>query len=173
VTREAPREGKPSWSGASRTAGVAIVSLAIGSAFGYAVGHRKVRETNVTPPRPSLTDNERALLAPVTEGGRLGDFDVTEVHAIDDGGGLRLACRKEHAVVRLEITLAAPGGPAPPISVGPYAIYYSLQDASPVDGEALATSLGAILHANSAVPIPPKLAPFNALHPPPTPLPLP
>jgi hypothetical protein len=145
---------------------IAVGFLGIGSALGYTIGHARVAPTR--PPsaaRSALTDSERALLAPVTEGGKLADFDVTEVHPIAEDGGLRLACRKEHAIVRLEIVRASPGTPTPAVTEGPYAIYYSVQDASPADGESLATALAAILRTNAGVPVPSQLPPFKAGHP--------
>jgi hypothetical protein len=146
-----------------RGVAIAAVSLGIGSALGFTIGRHERAPGTKAPSTagPLLTDNERALLAPVTEGGKLGEFDVTEVHPIGEDGGLRLACRKEHAIVRLEIVRAAPESPPAPITEGPYAIYYSVQDASQADGEALAGSLAAILRANSSVRVPPRLAPFS------------
>lgn len=167
MTREAAADTRWSSSGLRRSAGIALISLGVGAALGYAIGHEKAPEAKAeAPARPVLTDGERALLAPVTEGGKLGAYDVIEVHPISADGGLRLACRKEHGIVRLEIVRAAAGSPAPPVTEGPYAIYYSLQNgASQAEGEALATALAAILRVNSSVPVPAQLAPFNAVRP--------
>ncbi len=111
-----------------------------------------------TPPRPA-NPGELALLAPVVPGGKLGDFEVTEVLGVE-GGVLAIVCKKGPARIVLTVGLLASGGPSPPASTDRYAVFYSLRGATPEDGERVAKALAAVLEANRTVPPPPGLGPF-------------
>ncbi|UQA56285.1 hypothetical protein [Polyangium aurulentum] len=110
------------------------------------------------PPRPAGPE-ELALVAPLVPGARLEDFEVREVRAVQ-GGVLTLVLAKDRATVRLSVALAEDGGPAPPALAGRYAVFYSLRNAQPEDGERLARALARILDKHADVPAPPGLGPF-------------
>jgi hypothetical protein len=110
------------------------------------------------PPRPA-SPAELAIVAPAVAGSPLGDFTIAEIQGTARGL-IEVTCEKGRARVVLSIALAAEGGPAAPASAGRYAVFYSLRDAQPEDGERLAAALAKILEANRAVPPPPGLLPF-------------
>lgn len=105
------------------------------------------------PPPPAGAE-ELALVAPLAKGSELGGFEIRDIHGVRDGV-MRLVCVKAQATVRLDIALAADGGPEPPATAGPYAIYYSLKGAFPEEGLALAQKLAKVLAAHEDAP-PPK-----------------
>ena len=109
-------------------------------------------------PKPA-TAAEMALIAPLTKGSSLGGWDVLRVEGVDQGT-LRVVCVNGRSVVRLDVALAADGGPAPPATAGKYAVFYSLKDASPEDGERLAKELARVVEKNAAAPPPPGMTPF-------------
>jgi hypothetical protein len=110
------------------------------------------------PPRPA-GPAELALVAPLVPGARLEDFEVREVRAVE-AGVLTLVCAKDRASVRLSVALAEADGPPPPALAGRYAVFYSLRNAQPDDGDRLARALAKILDAHADVPTPPGLGPF-------------
>jgi hypothetical protein len=114
-----------------------------------------------TPPPPARPAGpaELALVAPLVPGARLENFEVREVRAVESGV-LTLVLAKERAIVRLSVALAEDAGPAPPALAGRYAIFYSLRNAQPEDGERLARALARILDKHADVPAPPGLSPF-------------
>ncbi len=159
--------GPQVWSarGLARAAGIAAFAASVGAGMGYLIAHEPVphtgKEEETRPPRPPPAgDAELALLAPLREGGALGDFAVTEIDAVGADGLLHLVCTKASAKVKLDVALKAEGGPAPPALAGRYAVFYATEGASSAEGDALARALAAILEANAASPAPPKMAPF-------------
>jgi hypothetical protein len=101
-----------------------------------------------------------AVIAPLARGSSLGGWEVLRVEGTDRGA-LRVVCVKERAVVRLYIALATDGGPAAPATAGRFAIFYSLRDATPEEGERLATELAAVIKKNGDVPPPAGLTAFE------------
>lgn len=99
-------------------------------------------------------------MAPLVPGARLGGYEVREIHAIE-GGQLTLVCAKDRATVRLSIALAADEGPAPPATAGRYAVFYSLRNAPPEDGERLAKALADVLGKHTDLPPPAGLTAFS------------
>lgn len=151
--------------GLLRAASIAAFAFGVGAGLGYLIAHEPApppgRDGGGTPrPRPAGAA-ERALLAPLREGSPLGDFEVKSIGAVNEQGVLRVVCAGDRAEVRLDIALLADDGPEPPAVAGRYAIFYSLKNATPEDGERLAAALAAVLNANAAAPIPPGLAPFT------------
>jgi hypothetical protein len=114
---------------------------------------------------PHASDAELAILSPLREGGTLGEFLVAEIRPVGGDGTLQIVCRREGATVRLDVALAADGGPSPPAVAGPYAVFYALENAAPADGQRLALALALILKTNAFVPPPPGLEPFKAGNP--------
>ena len=160
----------------ARALALAALSLAVGAGLGLVLAREPApppgRDGGGPPkPRPA-GPAERALLAPLTEGSPLGGFEVREIHAVSAEGLLRVICVQGRAVVRLNVALAAPAddGPAPPAVAGRYAIFYSLKNASPEEGERLAVELSTVLKANAAAPAPPGLSPFTPKPREPTPI---
>ncbi len=161
--------------GLSSAATVACGALTVGAVLGYLVSHeRPTQRTSGPHPAPSSTPittaaaseaspAELAVLAPLRVGGSLRGFDIT---AIDhDVGMVQMVCRRDHATVRLDVTLAADAGPTPPAMAGPYAVFYEIDGASQAAGEELALALAAVLQRNSAAPPPPSLTRFNVRDP--------
>ena len=146
--------------GAVRAAGIAAVALGTGAALGYVVAHEPTPHDAGPRAAPRPDEAERALLSPLHEGSTIEGFDLAEIHPIGDDGVLRIVCRRARAAVRFEIALAAPDGPAPARVAGPYALRFTLENATPADGDRLTSALAAILRANAATPPPPRLAPF-------------
>lgn len=110
------------------------------------------------PARPP-TNQELAVIAPLTTGTKISDFDVVEIRGVTEGG-LDLVVRKGAARIVLTVALLAQGGPPPPASTDRYAIFYSLRGAEPADGERVAKALAAVLEANKAAPPPPGMGAF-------------
>lgn len=111
-----------------------------------------------TPPRPPSAA-ELAILAPAAAGGSLDGFAIRDVR-VTGRGLIELVCEKGPARVTLTVALLVDGGPAPPASTERYAIFYSLREAPPEDGERLSKALATLLQANRATPPPPGLGPF-------------
>lgn len=109
------------------------------------------------PPPPSA--EELALIAPIQKDSDLGGFVVRDVRGVEDGV-MRLVCAKDRAVVRLDVALLSEDGPAPPAMAGRYAIYYSLKNAAPDEGELLAKKLAAVIAAHADLPAPKGMTPF-------------
>lgn len=106
-------------------------------------------------------------MAPLVAGGKLLDFAVREVRAVDHGR-LRVVCVKDKAVVRLDVALLDPEGALPPASAGRYAVFYSLRGGTPEDGERLALKLARVIEAHASMPPPPGMTTFTPDEKPPT-----
>ncbi len=141
----------------ARAATIAAIAAGTGAALGYLVAHEPAPPPRRQAPPAAAPAPELALLAPLREGGALGGFDVAEIHPIGDDGVLRLVCRKRRSAVRLAVALATDGGAPPAATAGRYAVYFTLENGDPADGERLASALAAVLQANAAVPVPPGL----------------
>jgi hypothetical protein len=111
-----------------------------------------------SPPKPA-TPAEAALLSPLAKGSALGGWEVQRVEGIDRGA-LKIVCVKGRAGIHLYVALASDDGPAPPATAGRYAIFYSLKDAAPEDGERLAKEVAAVVEKNTEVPPPEGMTPF-------------
>jgi hypothetical protein len=162
------RGAAPTWSlrGLARAAGIAAVSLAAGAAAGYAVSHEPAPPgpgaAALRADRPRAGAAERAIMAPLREGSPLAEgFAIEHVDAVRDGV-LAVGCRKGDARVRLDVALAAVGGPQAPATAGPYAVYYATFGATQAEGERLAVALAGVLATHSALPVPAGLGPFTA-----------
>jgi hypothetical protein len=106
-------------------------------------------------PPPSPSGEELALLSPLAAGSELAaGFEVRSIHGVEDGA-MRVVCAKDDATVRLLVALADPEGPTAPATAGKYAVYYSLRNAVPEDGEKLAQALGKLLEKHQE-PTPPR-----------------
>jgi len=173
--RASSADGAPSaWTvrGLVRALAIACFAASVGAGLGYLIAHEpppgsRSKQQETPPPEASPASErepageaELALVAPLREGGPLEGFRVTEIHAVDGDGLLRLVCRKGGAAVKLDVALRSEGGPEPPAFAGRYAVFYATEAASPAQGAVLARALAAILAANAAVPVPPKLGPF-------------
>lgn len=111
------------------------------------------------PPAGPAGPEELALVAPLVVGSKLGNYEVTKIHAIHKGV-LELVCRREQARVHLSIALLSENGPAPPAQAGKYAVFYSLRNGDPADAERLAKSLAEIVEKHSDVAVPKGLTEF-------------
>ena len=172
-----PPEPRSAWTtlGLAQAAIIAALALGAGAGLGTLIAREPAPSPASPEPRPPLPAGpaERALLAPLTEGAPLGDYEVREIHAVDPEGRLRIVCVKGRAegraegrekrreVVRLDVVLASEGGPEPPAETMRYAIFYSLKGAPPEDGERLAKALAEVLQKNEAAPPPPGMAPYT------------
>jgi hypothetical protein len=160
-------EERPAWTlrGLARALAIAGVALGAGAGLGYLVAHEgppPPGDADAGPPKPRPAGPaERVLLSPLTEGSALGDFEVVEIHAVNEEGRLRVVCSQDRAVIRLDVALAADDGPAPPALGGRYAVFYSIKNATPEQGERLAAELAKVLEANAEVPAPPGMEPYT------------
>ncbi len=152
-----------------RAAALAAVALGAGAGAVYLVAREPGPPSAAGPPRHiqvapkprSAGPAERALVAPLREGAALDDFEVKAIHAVSEEGVLRVVCARGKAVVRLDVALASDEGPAPAAAAGDYAIFYSLKNATPEEGERLAGQLAGVLKSNAGVVRPPGMAPFT------------
>lgn len=122
-----------------------------------------VSSSSVAPPAPPPAGpagpEELALIAPLVVGSKLGDYEITKIHAIHKGV-LEVVCRHEQARVVLSIALLSEKGPAPPAQAGKYAVFYSLRNGDPADAERLAKSLAEIVEKHSDVAVPKGMTEF-------------
>lgn len=151
--------------GLLKAALIACVAALAGAALGYKVAHVPPppdATASAGPPRPKPAGPaERALLAPLAEGAALGELEVREIQAVNHEGVLRVICAKGRAVVRLDVALLADEGPEPPGATDRYAVFYSLKNATPEEGERLARALADVIKKNeAAAPVPPGMVPF-------------
>ncbi len=146
------------WQGLARAATIAAVAAGTGAALGYLVAHEPAPRAQSAPTaKAPVVTPEQALLSPLREGSVLAGFDVAEIHGIGDDGVLRIVCRKARTAVRLDVALAADGGAAPAVRGGPYAVFYTVENVAPAEGERLAAALAAVLAANAGAPPPASL----------------
>lgn len=148
--------------GLVRAAIVASVAVGVGAGLGYLIAHEPAPVAGPAPVKPrSASAAELALLAPLTPGSALADFEVTEIVGVGPEGSLRVVCERGAVGVALDVALAAEGEPTPPARAGRYAIFYALRGASPAEGEQLAVALAAFLEHNAGAAIPPGLGPYR------------
>ena len=175
------------WSmrGLARALAVACVALLAGAGTGYRLTHERppdprgddrrgaasattivsaatvVDHQPASPPRAAPAgDAELALVAPLRQGGRRGDYVVAEIDGVDARGLVHVEAHRGVAVVKLVVALRADDGPSPPAVAGRYAVFYSTEGTSTNDAEQLARALAVILEANAAKPAPPGMKPF-------------
>jgi hypothetical protein len=135
-------------------------------AFVLAVGALAYRvHKALAPPRrapvlvyPPAGPKELAIVAPLHVGAALGDCTVQRIDAVHDGA-MDIGCTCGPMAATLHVALAAAEGKVPPVTAGPYAIYYSSL-ASAGDMTPLCLSLAKLLEANAATPVPPGLGPY-------------
>lgn len=111
------------------------------------------------PPAGPAGPEELALIAPLVIGSKLGDYEITKIHAIHKGV-LEIVCRHDRSQVRLSIALLSEKGPAPPAQAGKYAVFYSLRNGDPAEAERLAKSLAEIVEKHSDVAVPKGMTEF-------------
>ena len=167
MSAENADRSKWTWRGLARAATIALAAAGTGAAMGYVVAHEPPPRASTTPTtrpaepqRASPTDAERALIFPLREGSTLGGFNVVDVPAIGDDGVLVIVCQRDGATVRLTLALAAPAEPRPAAIVGPYAVFYGVENASAADGERLSLALAEIIRPNAEKPRLQRLRPF-------------
>ncbi|EYF08133.1 hypothetical protein [Chondromyces apiculatus] len=149
--------------GIGRAVFVASIALGSGAGLGTLITRPPSSEAaGEAPPAPVPAGAaERAILAPLAEGASLGDFEVLDIQAVNAEGAVRLHCVRDRAKVRLDVALVTEDGPEPPAFTDRYAVFYSLKNASPEDGERLARALAEILKKNESAPTPPGMKPFT------------
>jgi hypothetical protein len=143
---------------------IAAVAFGMGAALGYLVAHEKVPQAAISAaPRPSPTETELALIAPLRGGSPLADYNIDQIEPVDADGTLAIVARKGASTVRLEVALVdtSGSGPSPPATGGAYAVFFALDGAVPADGERLAKALAAVIEANAAVARPSGMRPFR------------
>lgn len=167
MTEEREEREVSTWSvrGLVVAALIGCIAVGAGAFAGYRVAHVEGLEekADAGPPRPRPAGAaERALVAPLAEKGTLGGFEVQEIQAVNHEGVVRVVLAKGRAVVRLDVGLLAEEGPVPPAEAGRYAIFYSLKNATPEEGEQLARALGEVVKKNDAagVAVPAGMVPF-------------
>lgn len=142
---------------------IAVTVAGVGAGLGYLVSHERGPGTGSgggAAPRQSASAADRAFLGALREGSPLAGYEVVAVAPVGDDGVLRIACRRDGAVVQLLVALASREGPSPPASAGRYAVFYSAPPARSADGPRLALALAEVLRANARAPAPHGLGPF-------------
>jgi hypothetical protein len=155
-------------------AGVAVVAVIIGGAlYGRSRlggGPAPVQSAMGTPtssnppPRvlPPAGPVELALLAPLTVGETVEGWKLKELSAVDEGAiHLVFGAEKGRSRIEIVIALADDQGPAPPIVVGRYALFYSVKRVMQSEGDALARAVAKRLEKNKDLPPPPGLSPYH------------
>ena len=108
-------------------------------------------------PPPAAGSAELALVAPIAPGARFEGWMVRRVSSVH-AGAIRIEL--ERGSERAALTIhAAKGGPSPPATAGPYAVYYSSRD--PAEGERLSRALAAVLFQHRDRPVPAGLDGFR------------
>jgi hypothetical protein len=139
---------------------VAVAAMIAAGAAAVIIWRVRTEAAQPSTARPASAA-ELALIAPLTVGSPLEDYQVREVHAVENGF-VRVVCARDGAVVQLDIALGGGGGPNRALaSAGQYSIYYSLQNAPDADGQKLAKALAAAMQPNGALPPPPGLTTFE------------
>lgn len=106
---------------------------------------------------PPAGSAELALLAPVAPGSSFEGWTVRSVSKVHEGSiRIELDRGSERATLTVH---AAKGGPPPPATAGPYAVYYSAKSAT--EGDRLARALAAVLSRHLDLPVPAGLAGFR------------
>lgn len=108
-------------------------------------------------PPPPAGSAELALVAPLAPGSTFEGWTVRHVSGVHEG---RIRIELERGSERAALSIhAAKGGPTPPATAGPYAVYYSARGA--VDGEQLARALAKVLEQHAGQPVPAGLGEFR------------
>jgi len=105
-------------------------------------------------PLPVPTRAELALVAPLTEGQRLGDAQVMVISRVDHGV-VRVISRRGDETIDLAIALASAGDRPAAAKVGRYAIYHYNTSAPSLAASGLVVELATLLRRNVNVPPPP------------------
>ncbi|AKT42587.1 hypothetical protein [Chondromyces crocatus] len=148
--------------GLARATLVALLALGTGAALGTLITRApSPTDPNKTARPAPASAAERAILAPLSEGDSLGDYEVTEIQGVSPQGAVRVICTRDRATIRLDVALVTEEGPEPPAFTDKYAVFYSLKNAPPEDGERLAQTLVKILKKNESTPAPPGMATFT------------
>lgn len=105
-------------------------------------------------PLPVPTRAELALVAPLTEGQRLGDAQVIVISRVDHGV-VRVISRRGAETIDLAIALASAGDRPAAAKVGRYAIYHYNTAAPSLAASGLVVELATLLRRNVNVPPPP------------------
>lgn len=105
-------------------------------------------------PLPLPTRAELALVAPLTEGQRLGDAQVVVISRVDHGV-VRVISRRGDETIDLAIALASAGDRPAAAKVGRYAIYHYNTAAPSLAASGLVVELATLLRRNVNVPPPP------------------
>ncbi len=117
---------------------------------------------------PPATEAELAVLAPLRIGSLLDDWIVEGIDAVTDGA-LVVHLLRDRSRMNLDISLTEGATALPPAVAGPYAIYVTHtvgERARGTVGLSLAESLGRVLSANLAVPVPPGLRAYTPVYEP-------
>ena len=136
--------------------------VVIGGGASWVTRHQPPPASSATP-RVPLPPADRAtleLLAPWALGTRIGDYRIVAIHGVADGN-IWVLCRKGANVIYLRVNRSG-GGPLPPASAPPYAIFVEGRRPSEPEGQVLADRLAAVLRANASQPTPVALQPYNA-----------
>jgi hypothetical protein len=105
-----------------------------------------------------LDEAERNLLAPLGVGSRIRDYEITFIESAAKTGALRIVLRKGEASVMLDVNLTAEGTPLPPVTAGPYSIYYThLEKTDSVEAVVIAEELAKTLEAHAGAAKPPRM----------------
>jgi hypothetical protein len=115
---------------------------------------------------PPAGPGELAILAPIVVGSTSKGWKIEAISAVHEGAiTVRFVEEKGRGVVELFVTASSDDGAPPPATAGRYAIFYSARRALPEDGDRLAGVLARAIEKNTAAPVPPGLAPYNARTP--------
>lgn len=149
--------------------------LAVGAVASFVGGRETAPEAPASvsappsPPPTPLDPTESALVAPLVVGADLDGFEVRDIRGVRDGV-MRVVAVNGKATVYLQIALGSDDGPLAPAKTGRYAVFYSVNGATPQDGERLAKALARVVEANAAKPAPTGMTVFKARSKPGTPL---
>ncbi|MEO7330141.1 MAG: hypothetical protein ABI193_16320 [Minicystis sp.] len=154
----------------ARVALVGVITASLVSACGRSSGpspsaSAHPEPTSSNPPQralPPAGPAELALLAPLVVGEEIETWKLTELSAVDEGSiHLIFSAPKGRAKIEILVTLAEDKGPAPPIVVGRYALFYSVKRVMQSEGDTLARAVAKRLEKNKDLPPPPGLAPYH------------
>ena len=108
-------------------------------------------------PPPPAGSAELALFAPMVPGSSFEGWTIRHISAVHEGA-IRIALERNGERASLTVH-ASKGGPPPPVTAGPYAIYYSSRDAA--EGDRLSKALALVLGRHLAEPVPDGLSGFR------------
>ena len=109
---------------------------------------------NARASRPvPLSPEARALLAPLTEGSVVQGWTLQTLTS-EREGGVNLVFANGGRTIDERLVLWAQGGPAPPVRVPPYVVYYNAHGDLEALGFSLARAVGEAVRPHAGGPVP-------------------